>query len=118
MSRDRSWSWCVRLWSSLGSFLDCALGLITEERFQCVEAPLPLLAEGLEPRVDVLERSSNDQVARAPLRIAPLSDQPSILEDAQVLGDRGLAQAKRLGQLGDRGLAPGKPRQNCSPRRV
>lgn len=82
---------------------------------ELVEAPFPLLAKRAEPEIDVLQRSPDNETSRPPLRIASLLDQARVFEDAQVLRDGWLRQAKGSGEFVHGGFALRQARQDGPP---
>jgi hypothetical protein len=81
---------------------------------QALEAALPVLAIGLHPRSNLLQRFGLEP-AGSPLRLATLADQPRVLQHLEMLGDGGEAEGKRLRQLVDGCLALSEPRQDGPP---
>src|SRR5262245_6603165 len=67
----------------------------------------PELSVGGQPLVELGQRLGSDAVQPA-LRVAPDLDKLRILEDAEMLRDKGLAEAKAAGELPDRPLAVAK----------
>ena len=72
--------------------------------FKLVEVRCPQLAVGGEPLVELRERLWPDPI-QAALCIRPHLDQTGILENAQVLRDGGLAQAKAVDEFAHRPFA-------------
>jgi hypothetical protein len=71
--------------------------------FELVEVSRPKLAVGGEPVVELREWLRPDPVQPA-LCIGARLDEPGVLEDAEVLGDGRLAEAKAVDELADRPL--------------
>jgi hypothetical protein len=82
-----------------------------------IEALLPQIPVARRPVGHFLERRRLD-AAGPPLGFPPARDQARALEHAQMLGYRGQAHVKGLGQFGNRAFAEGKSGENGAPRRV
>jgi hypothetical protein len=74
---------------------------------QALETLLPVRSVLADPLRD-LPQGPRPQPSWPPLRLAPTLDETSPFQDAQVLGDRGLGQRERRGQVLDRRLAGGE----------
>ena len=72
-----------------------------------VEPSFPQGAERLGPVGDGLDHLRAEP-ARPALRVTSSCDQTSVFEHLQMLGDGGLRQPERCGELADRSLAVGK----------
>jgi hypothetical protein len=72
--------------------------------FEAIQVSRPELAVGGEPLVELGERLRSDAV-QAALRIRAGLNEPGVLEDAEVLRHRWLAEAELLDELPDRPLA-------------
>ena len=101
----------TRMMSDLVRFIFCGHSVLLLSLFffavtvfryasEAIEALFPELPVLLHPVGDALERFGIE-LARAPLRLARLGDQPGLLQHLQVLGDRGQAHLvqKRPGQI-------------------
>ena len=77
----------------------------------------PKLAVGSEPLVELGERLGSDAV-QAALRIRAGLNEPRVLEEAEVLRHRGLAEAELLDELPDRPLAVAKQVEDLEPARL
>src|SRR5688572_17317665 len=91
-------SWCSSALSFRALFL---LLLLLEKLVEGVESTFPLLPERRKPEVDVLQRTTDDELSRAALRLASLLNEARLLENAEVLRDGGLGQSEGLRELGD-----------------
>ncbi len=58
------------------------------------------------------------EAARTPLCIASAHHKSGALQDLEVLGDGGEADAERAGQIGDRGFAAREPGEDGAPRGI
>src|ERR1700722_12254936 len=100
------------------------LGGLGFGRVDCREKaiePVVVFLQGLPQQVEPLVHGVNavlGQPAGAARSIHPLKNQPSLLENLQVLRDGGLGQLERRGQFGHRGLAQGEMSKNRSSRGV
>src|SRR6266849_10086767 len=86
-----------------------------EQSVQALEVALQNSPVALQPFGGLRERLGLEP-ARPPLRVAPTRNQTGALQHLEMLGDRGLADRKRLGQLRDRRLTRGEPGQDRPPR--
>jgi ABC-type oligopeptide transport system ATPase subunit len=84
---------------------------------ELAEARLPVAPVILEPRVGLGERLGFE-LARPALRVAAARDQARALEHLEVLGDRGLAHRKRLGELVHARFTGREPREDGAARRI
>src|SRR4051794_386443 len=96
-----------------------ALGVldVAEEGVETFEALLPVPPVEADPIGHVAERSP-PRSPGAPLSLPPLLDEASPSQPPQVLGDRGLAQVERLGEVLPRCLARRKAGQDRPTGRV
>ncbi len=85
--------------------------------FQGIEARAPEGAEFFRPGVDFLERFEPELIEPV-AAFAPLGDEPGILEDFQVLRDRGERNPKGPREVGGGALAGLERLQHPPPRRV
>src|SRR6185503_895359 len=88
-----------------------------EVALEGVEAVGPQPPVGREPRVDLGERRGAQHV-EAPLRVLADLDEPALAQDAQVLGDAGLAQAEQRDELADRARALEQEVEDAPARRL
>ena len=82
--------------------------------FEQVETRCPELPVGRQPRVEVLKRR-RPQPIDAPLRVRADFDEPRVAEDAQVLGDRRLADGQVVDKLANRQIRASEQIQNAAP---
>jgi hypothetical protein len=85
--------------------------------FQSVEMGRPQPAIGLEPVIELGQRLWPDAVEPT-LRVGTYLDQASPLQHPEVLGHRGLAEAKPVYQLPHGQLSITKNAQDCLPVRL
>jgi hypothetical protein len=85
--------------------------------FEAIKVRRPEPAVGGEPLVELGERLRPDAV-QAALRIRAGLDQPGILEDAEVLRHRWLAEAELLDELPDGPLAVAEQLEDRQPARL
>jgi hypothetical protein len=75
---------------------------------ESIEARLPLALLFADP-TDQLLHALDVQLARSPLTVDALVDQPAASEDADVAGDGLVCQIEWLGEFADGRLAPREP---------
>jgi hypothetical protein len=90
---------------------------LVEVIFEAIQVSRPELAVGGEPLVELGERLRSDAV-QAALRIRAGLDEPGVLEDAEVLRHRWLAQTQLLDQLPDGPLAVAEQVEDRQPARL
>src|SRR5690606_25182212 len=86
-------------------------------RVKTIKAAFPKVTITVDPIGHLAQRRCI-QAARAPLGPSPLFDQPSALEDFEVLGDGRRADVEGLGQFLDRGLTLGQALENGPAGRI
>jgi hypothetical protein len=84
--------------------------------FEAVEVRCPEPAVGRQPVVELRERLRPNPI-EAPLGIRPRFDQPRVLEDAEMLGNGGLAEADVVDELADRSFPVAEQIQDRDPAR-
>jgi hypothetical protein len=90
---------------------------LVEVIFEAIQVSRPELAVGGEPLVELGERLRSDAV-QAALRIRAGRDEPGVLEDAEVLRHRWLAQTQLLDELPDGPLAVAEQVEDRQPARL
>ena len=81
--------------------------------FEQVQARRPQLPVRRQPRVEVLKRG-RPQPIDAPLRVRADFDEARVAEDAQVLGNRRLADGQVVDQLADRQIRESEQIQDAA----
>ena len=89
----------------------------TQVAVQTGELLLPELPVRLQPVIDAPERRRDERTGTA-LRIAPARDQASAFEDLEMLGDRRLAEGKRLHEFGHVRIARCETGEDGAPGRI
>jgi hypothetical protein len=85
--------------------------------FEAIEVRRPEPAVGREPVVELCERLRPDAI-QAALCFRARLDESSVLEDAQVLGHRRLADAEPVDELADRTLPVAEQIEDLKPPRL
>jgi hypothetical protein len=82
--------------------------------FEAIEVRRPEPAVGLEPLVELGQRLGADAI-QAALRLRARFDKARVLENAEMLGNGGLADAEAVDELADRAFAVAEQIEDREP---
>jgi hypothetical protein len=95
---------CAPLWFGARAFFVSGLQLggleLVEKRVEALKVVLPKAAVALEPSLKLLERGGAQGIDAA-LRVHTNVNEAGVAEDAEMLGDLGLAEAEAADQVAD-----------------